>query len=116
MEEDLDYILLHQYHSSKSLGKKMVKARKLMGDDPLLIELQEMNRKRTAFFECMIQDKKILSKRKKLKKVKPVDFLAKSPLIDSYKFLMFASMYGYTLVVHSVKSYILMFGKGNKDG
>ena len=104
MEQDLDHVLLDQYHVSKHLGIKMKKARKLMGDDPLLLKFQESNAKRTQFFADMIEDKSLLKKKKKKIKSKHHDLLSKHPLVDWYKYTMIVTMYGYNVMMSSIKN------------
>lgn len=111
MEEELDQILLDQYHIHKGLGKKMVTAKKLMGDDPLLLEFQKLNEKRTKFFENMINDKTILSKKKRKTKKKYDDLLARHPLVDVYKYTWMSTYYGYSMMIESIRNYISFFKK-----
>ena len=54
---EVDEILLEQLQVAKHLAKKMRKARKMMGPDPSLLTLQEMNEKKIQFLEAMVEDK-----------------------------------------------------------
>ena len=77
---ELDEILLEQLHVARHIAKKMRKARRVMGLDPTLLTLQEMNEKKIRFFEYMIEDKTLLHKKikRKKKKEKDPDILARS--------------------------------------
>jgi hypothetical protein len=92
----------------------MDRARKLIGDDPLLLEFKQRNKKRMQFFEDMIEDKSILRKKKKKIKSKHHDLLAKHPLVDWYKYSMIITMYGYNAMLGSLKNIMSFYKKDNK--
>lgn len=106
MEEELEQILLDQYHVSKHIGKRMKRARKLMGDDPLLIQFQGLNEKRTMFFESMIQNKQLLKKKKRKIKKRHHDLLARHPLVEMYKYAWMTTCYGYNMMIESFRNYV----------
>lgn len=111
MEEDLDHILLDQYHVSKYLQRKMKRARKLIGDDPLLLQFQECNDKRMLFFESMIEDKSILHKKKRKSINRSDDLLAKHPLVEFYKYAWVSTFCSYNMAIKYVQNYLSMFTK-----
>ncbi len=115
MEEELDHILMDQYHIYKKLGKKMETARKLMGDDPLLMEFQALNKKKIQFFENMIENKQFLKKKKRKTKKKSDDFLARHPLIDIYKYAWMTTIYSCSMVMRSLKGFINLYKKDTNE-
>ena len=110
---ELDEILLEQLHVAKHIKKKMKKARRVMGDDPTLIELQERNDKKIQYFEYMIQDKTLLHKKvKKKKRDKDPDILARSTSYEWYRNIMMATNIGYKIMIDSFQTYMSLFRKG----
>ena len=65
---ELDEILHEQLHVARRIAKKMRKARKVMGPDPVLLFCQEANEKKIQFFESMISANTHLHKKHKRKK------------------------------------------------
>lgn len=110
MEEDLDHILLAQLHVARRLGSKMKKAKKVMGDDPLLIELQKRNEKRIQFLEDMIEDKNILHKKVKKKKKENPDVLARNPFYEAWRATFMITMLSY----RTFTEYMTSYWKNNK--
>ena len=109
---ELDEILLEQLHTTRHLAKKMRKARRVMGPDPALLIFQEMNEKKTQYFEYMIQDKSLLHKKvKKKKKDKDPDILARSTSYEWYRNFMIASNIGYKMMMESFQTYMSYFRK-----
>ena len=115
MEEELEQILLDQYHVSKHIGKRMKRARSLMGDDPLLIQFQGLNEKRTMFFESMIQNKQLMKKKKRKIKKRHHDLLARHPLVEMYKYAWMTTCYGYNIVIESFKGFRNLYRKNNNE-
>ena len=112
-KEDLDQILLDQYLLCKHHHKKMNKAKKIMGDDPLLLEFQRLNEQRTNFFASFIENKSLLKTKKKMKKRKTSDLLMRHPLVETYKYFWFVTMYGYNVMLSTIKN-ISVFNKKEK--
>ena len=110
---ELDEILLEQLHVARIMAKKMRKARRVMGPDPTLLTLQEMNEKKIQFFEYMIQDKTLLHKKvkRKKKKDKDPDILARSTSYEWYRNLMIMSNIGYKMMMESFQTYMSYFRK-----
>ena len=112
---ELDEILHEQLHVARHLAKKMRKARKVMGPDPSLIAFQDGNEKRIQFFETMINDKTLLQKKRKKKKVsKDPDILARSTPYEWYRNFMIVSNIGYKMMIESVQAYMSLFKKGKE--
>lgn len=110
-KESLEQILLDQYHLSLRLSKKMKKARKIMGEDHLLIEFQNLNEKRTQFFEQVIEDKTLLHKKQKKKKQKSIDILAKNPIHEAWRSALKITFISYRIF----GNYILNLYKKDKN-
>ena len=110
---ELDEILLEQLHIVRYLAKKMRKARRVMGPDPTLLTLQQMNEKKIQFFESMINDKTLLQKKHKRKKKTPKDpdILARSTSYEWYRNFMIATNIGYKMMVESFQAYMSYFRK-----
>ena len=86
-----------------------------MGPDPTLLTLQVMNEKKIQFFETMINDKTLLQKKHKRKKVsKDPDILARSTPYEWYRNFMIASNIGYKMMADSVQAYMSYFKKGKE--
>ena len=112
LTDNLDGILIEQLQVAKHLAKKMRKARKVMGPDPSLLILQEMNEKRIQFLESMIEDKTLLHKNiKKKKKNKDPDILARSTSYEWYRNFMIMSNIGYRIMADSFQTYMSYFRK-----
>ena len=115
---ELDKILLEQLQIARHMKNKMKKAKKVMGDDSTLIELQERNEKRVEYLESMIEDKTLLHKKVKRqkKKEKDPDILARSTSYEWYRNIMIASNIGYRMMVESFQAYMSFFtNKKGKD-
>lgn len=84
-----------------------------MGPDPTLLTLQEMNEKKIRYFEYMIEDKTLLHKKikRKKKKDKDPDILARSTSYEWYRNFMIASNIGYKMMVESFQTYMSYFRK-----
>ena len=110
---ELDEILLEQLHVARHLAKKMRKARRVMGPDSTLLFCQESNEKKIQFFEYMIQDKTLLHKKvkRKKKKDKDPDILARSTSYEWYRNLMIMSNIGYKMMMESFQTYMSYFRK-----
>ena len=112
---EVDEILLDQLHVARHIAKKMRKARKVMGPDPVLLFCQEANEKKIQFFETMINDKTLLHKKhKRKKKEKNPDILARSTSYEWYRNFMLASNIGYKMMVDSFQAYMSFFKKGKE--
>lgn len=109
---ELDEILHEQLHVARHIAKKMRKARRVMGPDPILLFCQEQNEKKIQFFENMINDKTLLHKKhKRKKKQKEPDILARSTSYEWYRSFMIASNIGYKMMVDSFQAYMSYFRK-----
>mgnify|MGYP006279172089 FL=1 len=108
---ELDEILLDQLHVARHIAKKMRKARRVMGPDPILLICQERNEKKIQFFETMINDKTLLQKKHKKKKAKDSDILARSTTYEWYRNFMIASNIGYKMMIDSFQAYMSFFRK-----
>ena len=84
-----------------------------MGPDPTLLFCQESNEKKIQFFEYMIQDKTLLHKKikRKKKKDKDPDILARSTSYEWYRNFMIMSNIGYKMMVESFQTYMSYFRK-----
>ena len=112
---ELDEILLEQLHTARYIAKKMRKARRVMGLDPTLLALQVINDKRIQFYETMINDKTMLQKKQKRKKVsKDPDILARSTPYEWYRNFMIASNIGYKMMIDSFQAYMSLFKRGKE--
>jgi len=114
-EESLDLILLDQLHSARN-GQKLIKRiKQLFKKDPNLDALEHQNKVRIEFFENMIEDKELLNQKNKKKPQRESDLLSKNPMLETYRFAMFASLYGYTVMLDTMKNYISYFKKDDNE-
>lgn len=111
-DQDLDHILLDQYHTAKRVRKAGQKTKKLMPNDPLVIQIEMMIDKRIQFYESMICDKSLLKKKHKKRKTKEADILARNPVVDWYKMIFMTTTFGYRMMVVSVSEYMSYFKRG----
>lgn len=109
---ELDLILLDQWHSCKRRKKVFKRIKKLMPTEPLLIEGEEMIDKKMQFLENMISDKALLQKKHKRKKQKDLDILARNPVYEWYRTALYATVFSYKMFTDSVSSYMSYFKKG----
>lgn len=115
---ELDYLLLDQLHVARRLKHKMKKAKRVMGEDPTLLTLQDMNEKRIQYLEYMIEDKTLLHKKVKRKKnkEKDPDILARGTAYEWYRNIMVATNIGYRMMSESFRAYMSFFTfKKGKD-
>ena len=114
-QESLDLILLEQLHSAKN-GQKLIKRlKKLIKNDPGLEALEHQNKIRIDFFENNIENKELLKKKNKKKPQSQSDLLSKNPLYESYRFMVFTTIYGYSLMVDNMKNYLSFFKKDKNE-
>lgn len=114
-EENLDNILLDQLHSARN-GQKLIKRiKQLFKKDPNIDALEHQNKIRIEFFENMIEDKELLKQKNKKKPNSESDLLSKNPVYEAYRFTMFASLYGYSLMLDTMKQYITFFKKDDNE-
>lgn len=104
---DLDHILLNQYHAAKRQRKLVDRLMKLMKGDGNVVNVSEALDKRIAFFESMIEDKSILTK--KVKRLKCIDVLEKNPLLEYYRYGMYVTLFGYQIFWDSMKVYMKQY-------
>lgn len=114
-EETLDSILLDQLHSARN-GQKLIKRiKQLFKKDPNIDALEHQNKIRIEFFENMIEDKELLNQKNKKKPQKESDLLSKNPMLETYRLAMFASLYGYTVMIDTMKNYLSLFKKDDNE-
>ena len=115
-KDDLDHILIDQWHSAKRARKVIKNAKKLLPNDPLVHYGEQASDKRIQFFESMISDKTQLHKKHKRKKrTKSIDILARNPVIEWYKVAFMATTFGYKMFTDSVSQYMSYFTKKGKQ-
>ena len=74
-----------------------------------------MNEKKMQFLETMINDKTLLQKKRKRKKVsKDPDILARSTTYEWYRNFMVVTNIGYRIMVDSFQAYMSLFKKGKE--
>lgn len=112
--KELDHILLEQLHYAKRAKKAVKNLKKILKNDPLVMEGEILIEKRIQFFESMIHDKSLLHKKHKRKKRKDIDILAKNPIYDWYKTIFMATTFGYKMFMGSISNYMSYFTKGKK--
>lgn len=106
---ELDQILLEQLTVARRIAKKMRKARKVMGLDPILLTLQEMNEKRIRFLESMIEDKSLLHKKVKTKNNNDKDILNRGIFHEWYKNAYVVGKISYIMMVDIFQAYMSNF-------
>jgi hypothetical protein len=110
MEEDLDHILLDQYHAALRQRKLIAKLKKLMKNDHQIDMVSVTLEKRIQFYVTMIKDKTILGKKVKRKKSSE-DVLCKNPVFEMYRYGVFVTFFGYQMFWNSMKDYMNQFNK-----
>lgn len=111
---EIDEILLEQLTVARRISKKLTRAKKVMGNDLTLFQIQEMNTKRIQFLENMIEDKTLLHKKVKIKKQKDNDMLARNPMYEWYRIAYVATNLSYKMFMDSATSYMSYFKKGKE--
>ena len=112
---ELDEILLEQLHNSMRNRKHLKRVSKLLRNDPQVEKGKLYIEGRIKFFETMIEDKSLLKKRPKRKKVKESDLLAKNPVYEWYRTLTYITLFSYKAFVESATSYMSYFKKDNNE-
>ena len=113
--DELDLILLEQLHQSRRNKKTIKRVKKLLKDDPAVDKGEEYIDNRIAFFESMIQNKSLLSKKqKKKKRNKDPDILARNPFYEAYRQALYVTVFGYKMFTDSVSGYMSYFKKGKE--
>jgi len=111
--DELDLILLEQLHQSRRNKKTIKRVRKLLKNDPAIDKGEEYIDGRIAFFETMIQNKSLLSKKqKKKKRNRDPDILARNPAYEMYRQVLYVTVFGYKMFTDSVSHYMSYFKKG----
>lgn len=108
---ELDEILLDQYHTAKRRKKIYKRMKKLMPTERLLIVGNEMNDKYINFFESMISDNQLLINKHKKKKCKDSDILARNPVYEWYRQALYITVFSYKTFVDSAVQYMNWFKK-----
>lgn len=111
MSEELDDILLEQLHECKRRKKLIKRLRKVMKNEHLLYVGEEMVDKKIQFFEDMIENKSLLSKKPKKRKTTQSDLLARNPVYEWYRNTMFITTITYKMLSDYVSSYMSYFKK-----
>lgn len=109
---ELDEILLDQLHGAKRSKKLVKRLRKLYRKPDSYLDKGEVYIDgRIQFFESMIQDKSLLVKKVKKRKVKQSDLLSRNPVYEWYRNAMFVTNFGYKMFTDSVSQYMSYFRK-----
>ena len=108
---ELDEILLDQYHSAKRRKKFFKRMKKVMPTERLLIIGEEMVDKRIEFFAFQINNKELLEKKHKKKKDKDSDILARNPVYEWYRQALYLTFFGYKTIINSAAEYMKFFKK-----
>ena len=111
---ELDEILLDQYHSAKKTMKVLKRFKKIFPENKELVKAEEANKLRQKFFEDMIENKDILNKKVK-KKEKSEDILDRNPIYYMYRNTIMAAAFGYMFFSSSVQKYWEQFRKDKND-
>ena len=113
---EVDEILLDQYHSAKRTMKVLKRFKKLFPENKELFKAEEANKLRQKFFEDMIENKDVLNKKvKKKDKQKAEDVLDKNPVYYMYRNTIMAAAFGYMFFSSSVQKYWEQFRKDKND-
>ena len=108
---ELDEILLEQLHNCMRNKQKLRRIERLTGKDPVIDKGRIYIENRIKFFESMIQDKSLLKKKPKRKKVKESDLLARNPLYELYRNTFIITTLGYKMLWDSLGQYMSYFRK-----
>lgn len=109
MEEDLDHILLQQYHSCKRSLKVVKKLKTYYGHDPNLDNVEKQIHLKMDYCIFFMKNKDII--KKKPKKVKKVDCLSRNPIYEMYRTSYMMTVFSYQVFTQSVQSYLSYFRK-----
>jgi hypothetical protein len=112
---ELDEILLEQLHISMRNRKHLRRVSKLLRNDPVVEKGKLYIEGRIKFFETMIEDKSLLKKRPRRKKIKESDLLARNLVYEWYRNVFIAAAFSYKMFSDSVTSYMSYFRK-DKEG
>jgi len=108
---ELDEILLEQLHNCMRNKQKLRRIERLTGKDPVIDKGRIYIENRIKFFESMIQDKSLLFKKVKKKKVKQSDLLSRNPFYEWYRNTMFVTNFGIKMFTDSLSQYMSYFKK-----
>jgi len=107
--EDLDLILLEQYHACKRRLKAINRLRLLYGNDPGLDLLELSCKRNIQFFEMFISDRDLL--KIKVKRTKVPFCLKRNPIYQVYRNGYIMSMISYRIFLDSLQNYFSFFKK-----
>ena len=107
---ELDEILLSQYHSAKKTMKALQRIKKIFPENKESLEAEQANKFRQEFFKSMIDNKDILTKKPK-KKEKTEDILDKNPMFYIYRNTIMAAAFGYMYFTSYIQKYWEQFRK-----
>ena len=112
---ELDEILLEQLHISMRNRKHLRRVSKLLRNDPQVEKGKLYIEGRIKFFETMIEDKSLLKKRPKRKKIKESDLLARNPVYEWYRNIMYITFFGYKSFIDYATQYMTYFKKDKNE-
>lgn len=115
MIEELDEILLDQYHSVIRRKKLYKRLKKIMPNEPLVQIGEKMVETNIEFFVFMINNKQLLNKKHKKKKTKECDILARNPVYEWYRNVLYLTMFSYKTFMYSAAQYMSYFKKDNNE-
>lgn len=105
--DELDEILLDQYHSAQRRKKILKRMKRLMPFEKQLIDGEIANEKLIQFLESQISDKELFNKKPaKKKKTKEIDILAKNPAYEWYKQILYITFFSYKIFSESALEYM----------
>jgi hypothetical protein len=111
--EELDLILLEQWHAAKKSQKVLKRIKKIFGDVDELQRAINANQMRLQFFESMIEDKSLFDKKIK-KKNKHEDILDRNPIYYMYRNSFMAAAFGYMFFSSTIQKYWEHYRKEKK--
>ena len=111
---ELDEILLEQLHNAMRNKQKLRRIERLTGKDPVIDKGRSYIEGRIKFYESMIQDKSLLKKKPKRKKMKESDLLARNPVYEWYRNTFIITTLGYKMLWNYLGQYYSYFRKGKE--
>jgi len=114
--EELDHILVEQLNSTKKHLKSVNRHLKLMPKDPWLNKGKIVIENRIQFFESMVENKELLKKRIRKRKVNNLGILSSNRTIYTwYRDMIYMSTFGYRMFLISAQNYLSLYTNKKKE-
>ena len=113
--DELDHILLDQIHTLRRQKKTIKRLKKLLNNEHILYVGEEALDKRIQLLESFLQDKSLLQKKHKIKRIKSPDVLKSSQFLTFVRIATTYSTIYYKIIGEYWESYSSLWKNNKKE-